>query len=69
MIGTARMKPKGEIILPLAGTIHWVNGKSAGVWGKELKIIPMMRTTYGLVRPLNVVERQLYRHLIEGFAK
>lgn len=62
----ANIQPNGKIVWPLAGTIHWVDGKATGVWGKDLKIVPMIMTKGGKVRALNAMERILYAVQIEG---
>ncbi|AXI45114.1 hypothetical protein C1J03_03120 [Sulfitobacter sp. SK012] len=56
----AQIRPNGEIIWPIAGTIRWVQGKAKGVWGKDIKIKPLLMTKDGTVRDLNALERILY---------
>ncbi len=66
MTQKALIKPNGEIIWPMAGTIRWIDGKSAGLWGLDFEIAPMLLTNDGRLREVNSVERSLYANQIAG---
>lgn len=61
-----QIKPNGEIVFPVKGTIKWVDGKACGIWGIDHRIKPMLLTEYGTLRDLNALERSLYADLIQG---
>ncbi len=62
----ATIRPNGEIIWPLAGTIRWVDGERTGIWGLDFKVVPMLLADDGRVRELNAMEKILYANQIAG---
>ncbi len=59
--------PPGQIVVPIAGTIHWAeNSKPLGVWGQDLKIRPMLLEADGEARDLNALECALFERTHGG---
>ena len=57
----------GQIVIPISGTTHWAeNSKPLGVWGKNLKIRPMLLKPDGELRDLNSLERALFERTHGG---
>lgn len=49
------IRPNGDIVWPVKGTIRWVDGQNTGLWGFNHKIVPMLMMTDGQVRELNAL--------------